>query len=89
MSWSQSFSSNTPDVSIQWKWGSVVYSSFSTDYNLLRVKAAVRNACLTDNRDDGGTPESFRKFAVKGGPNGAGKTAGTWSDTVTARTNCP
>ena len=33
--WNGTFSSNTSGVSVQWKWGAAVYTSFSTDYNSL------------------------------------------------------
>jgi hypothetical protein len=30
---------------IQWKWGAAVYTSFTTDYNALAVKAGHQTAC--------------------------------------------
>lgn len=88
VNWSESFASNTPDVSIRWKWAAAVFSSFSTDYNSLGVKPTHRNACLYNNDDHAGTPENFANSAV-GGAHGAASATTPWSDTVTAQPNCP
>ena len=37
--WNGTFSSSAQGVSVKWKWGAAVYSTFSTDYNALAVKA--------------------------------------------------
>ncbi len=59
VTWSESFASNTPNASIQWKWRAEIFSSFSSDYNVLEVKPTTRNACLPNNGDSAGTPERF------------------------------
>ena len=53
-------SSDTPGVDVQWKWGAAVYSSFTTDYNMVAPKAAHSNTCGLNNSDHAGTPEGFR-----------------------------
>ncbi len=86
--WSESFASNSSDVSIQWKWGAEVFSSFSPDFNLLGVKPSRRNACPYNNNDQAGTPEKFANSAAGGGPGAAPPTA-SWSVAATAQANCP
>ena len=86
VNWSESFASNTPGVSIQWRWNATVFSSFSTDYNSLGVKPSHQSACLHNNDDPAGTPEKFRNSVV-GGARGA--TSASWSATATAQANCP
>ena len=39
VTWSGTFGTNTPGLSFQWKWGAAVYSSFTTNYDSLDVKA--------------------------------------------------
>jgi hypothetical protein len=90
VSWEGTFSTNgTPGVSIQWKWGAAVYSSFTTNYNALAVKAGHQTACGQNNGDHAGTPEGFNnkdqpwKRLVLGGARGGGGSnwTGSWSGT--------
>ncbi|MGD0223619.1 MAG: hypothetical protein ABSF71_14900 [Terriglobia bacterium] len=88
VNWSESFGSNTADVSIRWNWAAAVFSSFSTDYNSLGVKPTRGNACLYNNDDPAGTPEKFANLTVGGG-RGAASATTPWSETVAAQANCP
>jgi hypothetical protein len=95
--WQGSFSSNVPGVSVQWKWGAAVYSSFTTDYNALSVKASHHNPCTGGSADHAGTPEgvassgeSFKRFVIGGARGGGGANfTGSWSGTAHVTINCP
>ena len=88
--WQGTLSSNTSGVSIQWKWGAAVYSSFSTDYNALGVKAAHTDTCAFNNSDHAGTPENFKSSVVGGARGGGGSNfTGSWSGTLSANLTCP
>ena len=70
VTWSGSFASDTPGVSVQWRWGAAVYTQFSTDYNALGVKPVeddhetVLPAWRTP--DPAGTPENYKQYWVRG-----------------------
>jgi hypothetical protein len=89
VSWSGTFSSNVPGVSIDWKWGAAAYSSFTTDYNALAVKSGHQTACGQGKADHAGTPEGFnndnqpwKKFVTGGARGGGGSNwTGSWSGT--------
>jgi hypothetical protein len=49
--WNGTFSTSTPGVSVQWKWGAAVYTHFDTNYNNLNVKATHQNWCAGNNGD--------------------------------------
>jgi len=84
VSWQGTFSSDVSGVKISWKWGAAVYTSFSTNYNALGVKAAHHVACGISNGDHAGTPENFAiPSNVIGGARGGGASnfTGSWSGT--------
>jgi hypothetical protein len=91
VTWQGTFGASTDGITISWKWGAAVYSTFSTDYNLLGVKPTHSNSCLYINSDHAGTPEgidpvtglTFKNF-VNGGARGGGGSnwTGSWSGTV-------
>jgi hypothetical protein len=73
---SASFTTDTPGVTLQWQWGAAVYnSSFSTTYansgnsNLLGVNPEDGSAD-THGMDAAGTPEAFKNNVVFGGTGG-------------------
>ena len=71
VTWSAAYTTDTPGLQLQWKWGAAVYSTFGTDYNALQVKPADASrapwANHTDN-DQAGTPEAFKQyFNMSGG----------------------
>ena len=76
-------------MSINWKWGAAVYTSFSTEYNNLAIKPTHSNSCLLRNSDHAGTPEgisptgmSFQRFVIGGARGGGGSNfTGGWSGT--------
>ena len=88
--------SNAPGLSIQMKWSVAAYSSFTTDYNALQIKAGHQTACGQNNGDHAGTPEGvnntntpWKKFLI-GGPRGGGGSnfTGSWSGTLSINI-CP
>ncbi|MDO8586901.1 MAG: hypothetical protein Q7T82_07655 [Armatimonadota bacterium] len=65
--WSGQFFTDTPGARVDWKWASVVYTSFTTDYNSLGVKPIGGDDLSDfDNRDHAGTPEFFKQYATDG-----------------------
>jgi len=90
VTWQGNFASTTPGISVGWKWGAAVYSSFSLDYNVLGIKPTHKRSCLYNNSDHAGTPQgvdpnsgSFFKSFVTGGARGGGGSnwTGSWSST--------
>jgi hypothetical protein len=81
VTWQGQFTSDTPGVSVNWQWAASVYTSFSTDYTTLNVKAA-DDSHLTQNSDHAGTPEAFKSFVI-GGARGGGGSNFTGSDSAT------
>jgi hypothetical protein len=76
VTFSASFTTDTPGVTLQWQWSAAVYdSSFSTTYansgnnNLLGVNSEDGSAD-THGTDAAGTPEAFKKNVVFGGTGG-------------------
>jgi len=95
--WQGSFGSDTSGVSIQWKWGAAVFSTFSTNYNTLAVKPGHQTACNYNNGDHAGTPEGtdpnsgqpFKDFVVGGARGGGGSNwTGSWSGTNGVNLQC-
>ena len=88
--------SNAPGLSIQMQWSAAAYSSFTTDYNALNIKAGHQTACGQNNGDHAGTPEGVDstntpwKHYLVGGPRGGGGSnfTGSWSGTLSINI-CP
>jgi lysophospholipase L1-like esterase len=89
VNWQGTVATRTPGVSINWKWGAAVYTTFSTEYNTLAIKPTHSNSCAYNNSDHAGTPEginsagiSFQKFVTGGAQGGGGSNfTGGWSGT--------
>ncbi len=87
---------SAPGLSIQMKWGAAAYSSFTTDYNALQIKAGHQTACGESNGDHAGTPEGvnstntpWKKFVIGGARGGGGSNfTGSWSGTLSIKI-CP
>ena len=97
VNWEGTFATNgAPGISIRWKWGAAVYSSFTTDYNALAVKAGHQTACGQNNGDHAGTPEGlnnsnqqWKHFVVGGARGGGGSNwTGSWSSTQSVSPAC-
>lgn len=98
VTWSGTFGSSTSGISMHWKWGAAVYTTFTTDYNALGVKPTHSNSCSYNNSDHAGTPEGtdsrsgkpFKDFVIGGARGGGGSNfTGSWSGTVSASPVCP
>jgi hypothetical protein len=98
VTWQGTMSSNVPGVSVQWKWGAAVYTTFSSDYNILAVKPGHNASCSYRNGDHAGTPEGddplsgspFKDFVIGGARGGGGSNwTGSWSGTVQVKPQCP
>jgi hypothetical protein len=89
VTWSGTVTSDTPGVSLNWKWAAAVYTSFNSDYNALGVKPVDDNkASQYKNADHAGTPENYKPF-VTGGARGGGGTNYTGGYTGTVTLRCP
>lgn len=97
VTWQGSFGSDVSGVSIQWKWGAAVYSTFTTNYNTLAVKPGHQTSCSYNNGDHAGTPEGidpnsglpFKDFVVGGARGGGGSNwTGSWSGTNNVNLQC-
>jgi hypothetical protein len=75
VTFSTSFSTDTPGVTLQWKWGAAVYTSLSTTYatstnnNLLGVNPEDGSAD-TNGTDAAGAPEAYKASVVFGATGG-------------------
>jgi hypothetical protein len=83
VTWSGTFISDTPGVTLNWKWAAAVYSQFSTNNNLLLVKPVDDNhASVYQNSDHAGTPEAFKPYVIGGARGGGGSNyTGSYSGT--------
>jgi hypothetical protein len=85
VTWQANFTATVGGVSVNWQWGAAVYTSFSTDYTALGIKA------VDDNHfgpylssDHAGTPEAFKSFVTGGARGGGGSNwTGSLSPTKT------
>ncbi len=86
--WEGAFYSQTPDLTVQWKWAAAVYRlpNSNWDYDALGVKPVDDNhASVYLNSDHAGTPENLRSY-VRGGARGGGGSnfTGSYSGTSAA-----
>jgi hypothetical protein len=100
VTWNGTFGTNSPNVTMNWKWAAAVYTSpcFVTDYNIIAPLAAHGNACVgSEGGDHAGTPEGTSpntgklfKACVIGGARGGGGSnfTGSLSGTVGVRPVC-
>src|SRR5579859_2112330 len=87
VTWTASFSTDTPGISLQWQWASAVYGAFNTSYNALGVKPVDDNKVSQyQNSDHAGTPENY-KTHVTGGAMGGGGSNFTGSNSGTTSVN--
>jgi hypothetical protein len=69
--WNGTFFSDTPDVTLSWKWAVAPYSTLPSDARLLGVKP-VDNAQMSiyKNSDLAGTPENYKNSFISGKTSG-------------------
>jgi serine protease AprX len=64
---------DTPGMSVNWKWGAAVYAQFSTDINVLNVKPIDgTTGSAYKNSDPAGTPETYKAALAPGALSGGG-----------------
>jgi serine protease AprX len=86
---------DTPGMTVNWKWGAAVYSQFSTDINVLNVKPVDGyNASAYKNSDPAGTPETYKARLVPGalswgGTNYTGSTGSVAATPAVVFSNVP
>jgi hypothetical protein len=61
LAWSAKFTSDTPGVSVHWKWGVAAYSMFTDNYDALDVAPVDEK-----HGDNAGTPVAFKRYVVHG-----------------------
>jgi hypothetical protein len=74
VSWSGTFITDTPGVSLNWQWAAAVYTTFNASNGVLGVKATDDNKgdCAYHNSDHAGTPEQYKSSVVGGATGGGG-----------------
>jgi hypothetical protein len=91
VTWTGTFTNKTAGITVNWKWGAAVYTTFSTDYNLLNIKPTHSASCSYNNSDHAGTPEGadptsgqlFKSYVTGGARGGGGSNfTGSWSGTL-------
>jgi len=83
VTWSGGFTSDAPNLNVQWQWAAAVYTQFATDYNAVGVKP-IDGGKLNPypNSDHAGTPENDRPFVTGGARGGGGSNfTGSYSGT--------
>jgi hypothetical protein len=90
VTWSGTFTSNTPGLGIQWQWAASAYTNLTTSYNALGVKPVdSNNQSAYQNSDHAGTPENFKSFVTGGARGGGGSNStGSYSGTGSACLAC-
>jgi hypothetical protein len=87
VTWSGTFGTDTPGVTVHWQWGAAVYSLLSTDYTTLGVKAS--DDSHTGNADHAGTPEQYKALVTGGARGGGGANyTGSYSGTGSVNNVC-
>lgn len=90
VSWTATFSSDTPGVTLNWQWAAAAYTSLGVNctgngpnFNDLGVKPVDDNkASQYQNSDHAGTPEEYKAFVVGGATGGGGSNfTGSYSAT--------
>ncbi|HET9393302.1 MAG TPA: hypothetical protein VFO29_07285 [Candidatus Rubrimentiphilum sp.] len=69
--WSAVISTDTPGISLNWRWAAASYTTLGADYNGMGVKPMDdKSATAYPNDDFAGTPENFKASLAHGGGNG-------------------
>jgi outer membrane protein assembly factor BamB len=80
VSFTGKFTTDTPGVTVTWRWSAAVYTSFGSNPGQLGVKPVDDSKLsMYHNFDKAGTPEAY-KFFVTGGAEGSGGTNYTGGD---------
>lgn len=85
VTWTGTFSTSSSAISIQWKWGAAVFTSFPATGNcsLAMIKAGHQNTCIANTGGDhAGSPETHCQAIGGARGGGAANVTGSWSGTV-------
>jgi SdrD B-like domain len=67
VTWQTNVTADAPKVSVSWKWGAAVYTSFGGSLDAVGAKAVDdMKVDAFKNNDPAGTPENFKAFVVRG-----------------------
>jgi len=67
VTWQTNVTADAPKVSVSWKWGAAVYTSFGGSLDGVGAKAVDdMKVDFFKNNDAAGTPENFKAFVVRG-----------------------
>ncbi len=68
VTWSASYSTDTPGIKLKWEWGAAVYTSFNADLTKLGVKPVDdgKSPSLWSNTDRAATPENYTQYMTLG-----------------------
>ncbi|HEX7958285.1 MAG TPA: PKD domain-containing protein, partial [Terriglobales bacterium] len=85
VTWTGTFYTDTPGISVNWQWAAAVYTTFNSDLNTLGVKPVDDNhASQYQNSDHAGTPENYKSYVTGGARGGGGSNyTGSLSGTAT------
>jgi len=73
VAWTASFYSDKPGVTVDWTWSAAAYTSLTTAYASVGVKATDANGYAPYmNSDHAGTPENYKAFVTGGATGGGG-----------------
>jgi hypothetical protein len=67
VTWQTDVTADAPRVSVSWKWGAAVYSSFGSPGAVGAKAVDDAKVDFYRNSDAAGTPENFKAFVVRGG----------------------
>lgn len=83
VTWSGSFSTSKPGVTLSWKWAAAVYTQFTTNSNAIGVKPVDGDKLNPyKNSDHAGTPENYKGYVTGGARGGGGSNfTGSYSGT--------
>jgi hypothetical protein len=83
VTWSGTFTSTAPGLTVEWQWGAAAYTQFSTDGAALGVKPVDGDQSNPyPNSDHAGTPEGFKQYVTGGARGGGGSNwTGSYSGT--------
>jgi hypothetical protein len=84
VTWSGTFISDTPGVTVHWAWGAAAYTAFADNNNSIGVKPIEGSQCSSyANSDHAGTPENYKGSVIGGARGGGGSNwTGSWSGTL-------
>jgi hypothetical protein len=73
VTWSGTFTTDTPGVALQWKWAAAVYTQFGAVCGAVKATDDNAHDCLyPQNSDHAGTPENWKPYVIGGARGGGG-----------------